>query len=206
MSEPHTDSRSADEPPPNFKPAGRRGDTSHRMAFAGIGTALILLLLTAVWMSPTADLAFYTLSSFVLMLVRSETDWRHMILSAGAAAILAFALLGIVTVWPFLVFFGPWPMLKGLIEQRMGCQNTARWALGLTIKLPLFAVLLGLAYWLFGFAVLPVLTAWQTRFGVAPWLLAAGALLGCLLYDAVLSGIWMEYNARLRPHLMRRRR
>lgn len=208
MSDSNTDRHSAEDPlPPDFQQSGhRRGGASGSMAFAGIGTALILLLLTAVWMSPTADLVFYTLSSFVLMLVRSETGWHYMILSAAAAALLAFALLGIVTVWPFLVFFGPWPMLKGAIEQRMDCQTVGRWALALTIKLPLFAALLGLAWGLFGFAVMPVVTAWQMRFGIGPWLLASGALLGCLLYDAVLSGIWVEYNARLRPYLTRRRR
>lgn len=89
------------------------------MAYGGISAALAVLALTAVRLSPTADLALYSAASAFVAVAVVEAGYAGGALAWLAAALTGLILTDPVTAIPFLLFFGPYPLAKAVAESRI---------------------------------------------------------------------------------------
>jgi len=156
---------------------------TYRISFGGLMTALIILFLYLAAVSPGINLTFFVMTSVCLSVAADQISRRSawLVLLSGAAAAAAFS--GLAAVWPFLIFFGPYPLLSGCLEQRLS--KPLVW---------LFRVIY------FNLAVLSVVWILQIRLDLIReplgwffWLLPLGLQAGFLLYhfslDIILSAI-----------------
>ena len=128
---------------------------TRKLAFGGIATALVLIAVSASYVSPTADLALFTISSFFIAMVVIETDFITGFSAYLASGILITAFFGIYYSAPFLVLFGLYPLLKGVLEKRMKRLYTY------LLKAVYFCILIGVAQFVFNEAAMLALTKWN---------------------------------------------
>lgn len=148
--------------------------------------ALLFLFLSSV--SPTADLALMTLASLCVAIAVIETGTGGGLLLYATVAALASFWPGIAFSWPFVAFFGIFPLVKAFAEKRWPRLPAAIFKLSLSAVLVLFAV------WLFA---IPALQATVARYGA--WILAAlfaGGFLTVLAYDYALTLLITLYLSR----------
>ncbi len=88
-----------------------------KIAIGGLSTALVLITISLSYISPTADLALFTLSSLFIAMVVIEADFRTGFSAYIASSLLITAFFGIYYSIPFIVLFGAFPLIKGLIEK-----------------------------------------------------------------------------------------
>lgn len=170
-----------------------------KLAFGGIAVAMILLVISISFVSPTADFALFTLSSLLIAIVVIETDLR-----TGAAAYLASGILltvffGIYFSIPFLAFFGLYPLLKGILESKF------KKLLSYGIKCAFFAMALTAGYFVLSGQTAVILTKWNQ---IAPSFLSAQTIslisifilaeLLLFLYDYALTLMITFYMKRIR--------
>jgi len=185
-------------------PRPRRQVSSTRLVtVAGIVVALILIFLLAIRVSPTARFAMYTICSFLIMIVCLEVSFKGAALAWLASALLSLIIVGLPAALPYCGFFGPWPLIKGIIERRFTEERGQLW-LGYVIKVFIFVVLIIALYFLFHSLILSFITLWQSHFGVSTILLGIAAVVLAVVYDVVLTDLLMEYRRRLRPVLFKR--
>ncbi|MHB1485185.1 MAG: hypothetical protein ACYCYI_11035 [Saccharofermentanales bacterium] len=91
---------------------------SRKLAYGGIITALILAVISLSYIMPTADFALFTLSSFFIAILIIEAGVVSGLMAYASSAILITAFYGIYYSVPFIILFGIFPILKGLLEQR----------------------------------------------------------------------------------------
>jgi len=92
---------------------------SKKIAYGGLSTALILVTLSVSYISPTADLALFTLSSLFIAMVVIEVDFKTGFMAYCASGLLVTAFFGIYFSIPFFVLFGVFPLIKGLLERKL---------------------------------------------------------------------------------------
>ncbi|HEY5465998.1 MAG TPA: hypothetical protein VIL27_03080 [Clostridia bacterium] len=97
------------------KPKPQRA-TARRIAYGGVCASLALLALAAIRLLPTADLALYALTSLCVAVAVVEAGLGGGTVSWLAAAILGMLVTGAATGVPFLLLFGPYALIKALIE------------------------------------------------------------------------------------------
>ncbi|MGI6077574.1 MAG: hypothetical protein ACOYCB_05335 [Fastidiosipilaceae bacterium] len=180
----------------------RRRLSTRLLAVAGIVVALIIVLLLAVRISPTAKLALYTICSFCVMIVCLEVSFKGAVLTWIASALLGVLFIGVPAALPYCGFFGPWPLLKGVIERRF-CESRGTLWIGYVIKILIFIALVIAIYFLFNALIVPFIALWQTKFGVPVVVLGLGTVMLALIYDVILTGLLMEYCRRIRPLIFR---
>ena len=90
---------------------------SKKIAYGGITTALILSVISLSYVMPTADLALFTLSSLFVAILIIETGAGTGLMAYAASSILITAFYGIYYSIPFIILFGIYPIIKGLLEQ-----------------------------------------------------------------------------------------
>lgn len=185
---------------------------ARRISYAGVAAALILLALLLCRLLPTGRLTVLVITSLVLMLVVDLVDLRAGLICFVGTGLLAVPLIGLPQSWPFLIFFGPWPLLKSLIEERLSRSKLLIpgslfrfWCVGAMAKLPVFLLLITLAFAVFRSFVTPAIKLWGEKFGIGVPILALFLLVGALLYDFILSVLLAEYRSRLKPLFMKRR-
>src|SRR5665647_1165782 len=97
------------------KPKPQRA-AARRIAYGGVCASLALLALAAIRLLPTADLALYALTSLCVAVAVVETGLGGGTVSWLAAAILGMLVTDVATGAPFLFLFGPYALIKALIE------------------------------------------------------------------------------------------
>ncbi len=196
----------AADPGPSSAPGAAR-----RVAAGGIAVALCLILLAAVRLSPTADLAFLALCSLCVAAVVVEAGMRTAAVAWAAASVLSLLFPGPAVALGFVGFFGPYPLLKAFVEGRPGLPKAAAWGL----KFLCFEILLAAG----GFLALgpladllggaALVAAWQEKLGggadvpLVVALLAVAAQAVFLAYDLALTALISFYLRRVRPAIRR---
>ncbi|MDW7658748.1 MAG: hypothetical protein SCM11_16390 [Bacillota bacterium] len=170
-------------------PAGGRS-RSREIAYGGMTGALILLALTASAWLPTADLALLSITSLALAIAVIETGRRSAWIIYAATGLISLAWPGLAFSWPFLIFFGPYPLLRASLDSRF--TPTIAWLTRILTGL----TLTGLAIGFFG---LSVVRENSERFGIWLWgLLPVGSVLVISLYDLALGMMIHFYGKHLR--------
>lgn len=167
----------------------KRGKT-RRLTYGGVLGGLILLFLTASASLPTADFAFFTLTSFAMAISVIETGWTGGCMLFVSTALISLAWPGWLFSWPFILVFGPYPLIRAQIDQHLP-QRLAQ-----IVRLFAGFVLSGAAALLF--KQVTVLTRME-RLGQWLWpaLIAIGFVL-VFFYDLALSLFIALYGKRLR--------
>ncbi len=163
---------------------------TRNVSWGGMLAALTLCFLVAAALSPTANLALYSLTSLCIAAAVVELEERKATLVYLAAALISLAYPGWTQSWPFILFFGLYPLLRAVCDRRFKqvmawlIRNAAGFVLGLaSATMFLFKPAQNLAarYGLWVWPVLPVL------------LIAA-----MIIYDYALSLLIQFYCVRLR--------
>lgn len=169
-------------------PSGNR-QLTRQLSLGGMLAAIILVLLTIKLYLPTADLAILALTSLALAIAVIELGIRPALAVFLAAALLGLAWPGLAVTFPFIVVFGPYPLIRALID-RMFCRVTA-----MLLKLAAGNMLAGLAAAVFAW---PAITELANRYTLF-WIVMPFALQAILLlYDYALSLMIQFYMTRIR--------
>lgn len=91
---------------------------TRRLAIGGIFSALVVLALSFSYLSPTADLAAFTISSLFIAIIVIESDIKTGLIAYIASSLLITFLFGIYYSIPFIFLFGLYPIIKGLLEKK----------------------------------------------------------------------------------------
>lgn len=162
---------------------------TRQLSLGGLLTAFILILLAVKVYLPTGDLALLCLTSLCLAVGVIELDLRSALIIFAAAALLSLAWPGIAAAYPFVVFFGPYPLIRALIDRMFGRITAA------LLKLVTGNILVALAVVFFAWAELQIVADRYTFF----WLLAPILLQAALLaYDYILGILIQFYVVRIR--------
>ena len=162
---------------------------ARRVSRGGLLTALILVLLILRNLAPTADLAFLALTSLCVAIAVIELDIRTAGLVYLASALLSLAYPGLASALPYIVLFGPYPLLRALIDSR--CRRLP----AALFKLLAGNLLAGLAFFIFARADILSLV---DKYGPILWVVLPFLLqLVWLLFDFTLSLLIQFYMTRL---------
>ncbi|HBP37569.1 MAG TPA: hypothetical protein DD640_02290 [Clostridiales bacterium] len=169
-------------------PGGLR-QQARRVSRGGLLVALVLVFLIARHLAPTADLAFLALTSLCIAIAVIELDMRTALLAYLASALLSLAYPGLAAALPYIVLFGPYPLLRALIDSRF------RRLPAVLVKLLAGNLLAGLAFFIFARADILSVTG---KYGQVLWVVLPILLqMALLLFDFVLSLLIQFYMARL---------
>jgi hypothetical protein len=168
--------------------SGRR--LAHRASLGGLLTALVLAAIIAAFFSPAADLALFSLASLVVAVAVIELDLGAALAVCLAAGALSLAYPGLAGAYPFLLFFGPYPLIKALCDRHFGRR------LSFLCTIAAGNVLAVLAALLFAW---PLAEGFQARLGGFFWPLLVVLLeIVLILYDYALGLLIRLYMTRLR--------
>ncbi|MEA4887953.1 MAG: hypothetical protein VB070_00595 [Clostridiaceae bacterium] len=160
------------------------------ISWGGMLTALTLCFLIAAALSPIANLALYALTSLCIAAAVVEMDERKAVLVYLAAALISLAYPGWTQSWPFILFFGLYPLLRAPFDRRF--KTAAAW-----LARNAAGFLLGLLS-----AALFFLKPAQNlagRYGFWIWLILPVLLAAAMMvYDYALSLLLQFYCGRLR--------
>ena len=166
------------------------------VSLGGILAALIVLLIGASALTPTADLAVFTLTSLVMAVAVIELGQQKAWLVLLAATAVSLIWPGWLLSYPFWTFFGLFPLLKAVLESRLPV-----WPARL-VKLLAANVLLIATAFIF---VRGLLFAQVALYGWWLWpVLLVGLQVVILLYDYALSVMITFYLNRLHDKIRRR--
>lgn len=104
---------------PRQQPDKPRHRPTYTLSFGGLITALIILFLYLAAVSPGINLTFFVMTSVCLSIAADQISRRGAVLVLVASTAAAVALSGLAAVWPFLIFFGPYPLMSDCIDQRL---------------------------------------------------------------------------------------
>lgn len=93
---------------------------SKTIAGGGLLTAIVLLFILMSYLSPTADLALMSCASMGIAVAVVRYGYRTAIIVLIASGLIAAVWPGIFFSLPFLLLFGPWPLIKAIIEKSFG--------------------------------------------------------------------------------------
>lgn len=166
------------------------------LALTGLITGLIVICLYLEAVVPTGRAGFLVLASFLMCSLFLSHRWRWALGGFAASLLLSFILVpDKLGLFPYALLFGPYPLLKNLVEQ------LGRFWLEWLVKLAGFGMLLLAGYGLFQ-GLLPV-AALASGYKV----IAAGLLvIGFVVYDILLSQWVRFFVTRIAPHMRRNRR
>jgi hypothetical protein len=163
---------------------------ARRVSLGGLLTALILAAVLAAFFSPVADLAFYSLASLGVAIAVIELDWPGALIVYLAAGLLSLAYPGLTAAYPLLVFFGPYPLARAILDMRF------RRLPALALRMLAGNLLAALALLLFAW---PLTTPFAAKFGSFFWpLLILGGQGVLFLYDYALGLLIQFYMIRFR--------
>lgn len=169
-------------------PKNVRGLT-RQLSYGGLLTALVILLLAVKMLLPTADLAILALTSLCMAIAVIEMGVRPAFVTFAAAALLSIAWPGLAVAFPFVLFFGPYPLVRAVIDRRFGRLPAALLKLAAGNGLTAAAVLL--------FAW-PEVVAASERIPLFWFLLPVALQAVLLIFDLALSLLIQFYMTRIR--------
>ena len=179
----------ADQRDPFSRQYGDRKTRTRQITISGLITALILITLFIAGISPTAKIGLYSLSSLFISIIIFEYGIRQGFWLYLAASLLSLAWPGLSSGWPFIFFFGLFPVWRALSEKNFKAKTA--WVM----KLAGANVLIWPAALLTG---QPSFEVFWERFG---WIFAAGIVLFSqiviLLYHWGLTLLMRFYQLRL---------
>jgi hypothetical protein len=82
-------------------------------------TAIVLLFILMSYLSPTADLALMSCASMGIAVAVVRYGYRTAIIVLIASGLIAAVWPGIFFSLPFLLLFGPWPLIKAIMERAL---------------------------------------------------------------------------------------
>lgn len=171
------------------RPGGNNDrDQARRTALGGLLAAMALLFIFLASVAPTADLSLMTLASFCVAIAVIENGTSGALLLYITVSLLSAVWPGIAFSWPFVAFFGIFPLIKAFAEKRWPRFPAA------IFKLTISAVLILIGIQLFAIALLQ---DYAIRFGawILPLLLSIG-LVVVLVYDYALTLLITGYVNR----------
>lgn len=166
---------------------------SRLLSWGGLLTALILVFLVAAAFSPTANLALYALTSLCVAIAVIELGQGRALLVYFSAALIGLAYPGLQQSWPFMLFFGLYPLLRALLDGRLS--RPAAWLSRLLAGLVLALGSGALFLWPSARALAERLGSW-----VWPALPLAAALI-LFMYDYALTLLIQIYIRRIRNRI-----
>ncbi len=169
---------------------GNNRDQASKTALGGLLAALALLFISVSAVSPTADFALFTLGSLCIAIAVIEHGISYGALIYLVVSVLSAFWPGIALAWPFVAFFGFFPLLKAFAEKRWPRIPAAIFKLTISLVVILASVLL--------FAI-PELHGYASLYG--SWFLPAALLFSVaviLVYDYALTLLITIYLQRRR--------
>ncbi|NLC83536.1 MAG: hypothetical protein GX749_00460 [Ruminococcaceae bacterium] len=169
---------------------GKEHDRARQAALGGLLSALAMLFISFSAVSPTADFALFTMASLCIAIAVIEYGIRFGTLIYLAVSILASIWPGIALAWPFLAYFGFFPLLKAFSEKRWPRIPAAIFKLTISIAIVLLGVL---------FFAIPYLQSYVALYGY--WFMPAALLFSMaviLVYDYALTLLITIYRQRRR--------
>ena len=162
---------------------------TRQLSIGGLMAALILILIAAKFIIPTGNLAMLAVASLCVAIAVIEIGFKPAILVYLAAALLSLAWPGLAAAFPFIAVFGPYPLVRALIDKLFGRKPA------IFLKLLAGNILVGLAALFFAWQEVITLAGSDTFF----WLLAPIALQAVLIiYDYALGLMIQFYMVRIR--------
>lgn len=165
------------------------------VALGGLLAALAVVFVVLSALSPTADLSLLALSSLPVAIAVIELGNRRAALVYLAVSLISLAYPGIAFSYLFILFFGVFPLVKGVLEAKYPRP------LALLGKQLAANILLMLAAWLFA---RELISLQSDRFGA--WFLPGLFVLlqiVIVVYDYALTLLISFYFDRLARHLRR---
>jgi hypothetical protein len=163
---------------------------TRRISLGGLMTAFVFLSVFAAYLSPTADLALFSLASLAIAIAVVELDLCGAWIVFLASVLVGLAYPGLAATYPLLAFFGPYPLIRALLDSRFS-RLPARLLCLLAGNL-----LAALAFVLFAWPMTAVLAE---KTGGFFWpVLILGLQIALLTYDYALGLLIQFYMLRLR--------
>jgi hypothetical protein len=168
-------------------------EKTRALTLTGILSGFIVLCLYAQSIAPTGRAGFLVLASFLVGAIFLLGGWRWarggLVVSLTISFFLVPDKLGLV---PFALLFGPYPLLKNLVER------LNRVWLDWVLKLAGFGLLVGVGYALFS-----PLVPERLRPGAAPVVVVLALVVGFVVYDLLYTGWIQFFLLRVKPKLRR---
>ena len=175
------------------------------MARIAVFSALIVILLALVRLSPVGDLFFYCGASLALAVLYLEKGPAEARYAFFCSAVIALFYPGIMYSWPYYLFFGLYPFFKFRIEKTGSKASGQKQALGLRLGLKsLYALINGGVLLIFFHFLFPELL--QNFIKRLPWAISVPGALVLLfvfwmiffyVYESCLSLLICFYIRRL---------
>lgn len=87
-----------------------------RISRGGMLAALTVIFVYLGSISPTAKIAIFSLTSMCIAIAVTEMNMRFGLMVYLAAASISLAWPGLFAAWPFVFFFGPYPIWQNLVN------------------------------------------------------------------------------------------
>jgi len=172
---------------------GRSRNTTRRIAFTGILSAFVTIVLVIESVVPTGRLGFYVLAGFLLSVVILECGpkwgWASYLISSAAGILIIPEKLNIL---PYIMFFGIYTLLKFHIE------SLRKTWLEIFLKLAAFNIFLWPAWSMMKVFIPPVLTK-------GPMVIVAGLVsqIAFAFYDILFTAWIRFYFEKIAPKVRR---
>lgn len=168
------------------------GRPAYHISLGGLLTACIIILTAAGAYAPTARIAILSLTSLCVYIAILETGLRSAIVIYIASGLITAAWPGLSLSWPFLFFFGPYPLVRHILDI---------FSRSLPVKIILRLVFANLAAVAAVFMFMrPQLIFLQERMESRFWFLPLLLQIVLVLYDMGLSLLIRLYRQRFRRH------
>ena len=166
----------------------RSRSLARTVAVGGLLSALALLFISISAFSPTLNLTLLTLASLCIAIAVMELGTREALIVYLAVSAIASAWPGMAFSYPFLTFFGVFPLLKAFAEKRWPRFPAA------IFKLIVSAILLAVSVVVF---IRPVVLSFLDRYGLLALIFLSILGLGLVLvYDYALSLLIVIFQRR----------
>ena len=160
-----------------------------RLSYGGLLVALIILLLALNQILPTANLFVRALTALCLAIAVIEGGVGMAATTYLAASLISLAWPGLAVSFPFIFFFGPYPLLRAIIDQHFGRISAT------LLKLVAGNILMAIAVFLF---IRADVWALAEKFSFFWYVAPIAVQVMLLLFDFVLSLLIQFYATRIR--------
>lgn len=159
---------------------------SGKTAFAGICSAVSVVVLYLASVLPTGRLVMCAVASAAVCMMMIKFGYKGALMMYAAVSVISFIILPDKTIFfGYALFFGNYPVVKALIEQKNNI--VAEWIL----KLAAFCI-----YGLLAYGGMRLFFGQTLVFEYALWIMFAGMLAVASVFDVALSLLISEINRR----------
>lgn len=169
-----------------------KNSQAYRVSLGGLLAAMAIIAIAAGVYAPTANIALFALSSLCVAAAIMELGVCPGTYLYIAVSLLTFAWPGIALAWPFVIFFGPYPLIRYMVFK-----ITTNSISALALRL-LFANLAAAAA-VFLFLRVQLAGLWD-KMGSYIWLFAILLQIVLLLYDAGLQLLIRLYQQKFKKN------